>query len=164
MRSDPVLVTGATGYVGGRLIPQLLDSGYRVRVVGRSLSKLQARPWATEPNVEMAQADALDYDSVERAARGCWAAFYLIHSMNPRNKDFAETDRKAANNMAKAAEKQGLERIIYLGGLGVKDASLSEHLKSRNEVARIFKAGSVPTTFLRAAMILGSGSAYSVIF
>jgi len=112
MRSEPVLVTGATGYVGGRLIPQLLDSGYRVRVVGRSLPKLQSRPWATEPNVELAEADALDYESVERAARGCWAAFYLIHSMNPRNKNFAEADRKAAKNMADAAEKQGLKRII----------------------------------------------------
>jgi uncharacterized protein YbjT (DUF2867 family) len=107
----------------------------------------------------MAQADALDYESVLKATRGCWAAFYLIHSMNPRNKNFSEADRKAAKNMAEAAEKQGLERIIYLGGLGVEDASLSKHLKSRIEVARILSAGSVPTTFLRAAMILGSGSA-----
>ena len=159
MRSDPVLVTGATGYVGGRLVPQLLDAGYRVRVVGRSLDKLQSRPWSTNPNTEMVVADALNYESVEKAARDCWAAFYLVHSMNPRNKDFAEADRKAAHNMAKAAAKNRLERIVYLGGLGVEESSLSKHLKSRTEVARIFKAGSVPTTFLRAAMILGSGSA-----
>jgi len=107
----------------------------------------------------MAQFDAVDYESVINAARGCWAAFYLIHSMNPRNKDFAEADRRAAKNMAKAAAKHNLERIIYLGGLGVEGSSLSKHLKSRSEVARILKAGSVPTTFLRAAMILGSGSA-----
>jgi uncharacterized protein YbjT (DUF2867 family) len=159
MRSEPVLVTGATGYVGGRLVPQLLESGYRVRVVGRSLTKLQSRPWSNDPNVEMAQADALHYESFEKETQGCWAAFYLVHSMNRRNKDFAEADRKAAKNMANAATKNGLERLIYLGGLGVEGASLSKHLKSRTEVARIFKAGSVPTTFLRAAMILGSGSA-----
>ena len=116
MRSDPVLVTGATGYVGGRLVPQLLDAGYRVRVVGRSLDKLQSRPWSTNPNTEMVVADALNYESVEKAARDCWAAFYLVHSMNPRNKDFAEADRKAAHNMAKAAAKNRLERIVYLGG------------------------------------------------
>lgn len=74
MRSEPVMVTGATGYVGGRLVPQLLDSGYHVRVVGRSLSKLQSRPWANHPKVEMAQSDALDYESVGKAAKGCWAA------------------------------------------------------------------------------------------
>ena len=159
MRSEPVLVTGATGYVGGRLVPQLLNSGYRVRVFGRSLKKLQSRPWATDSQVEMAQADMLDYESVVEAARGCWAAFYLVHSMNPHNKDFAEADRKAAHNMAKSAAKNGLGRIIYLGGLGGEDSSLSKHLKSRTEVARILKAGSVPITFLRAAMILGSGSA-----
>ena len=112
MRSEPVLVTGATGYVGGRLIPQLLDSGYRVRVVGRSLPKLQSRPWATEPNVELAEADALDYDSVERAARGCWAAFYLIHSMGA-DKDFKSLDRLSAENFRDACIKAGVKKIIY---------------------------------------------------
>jgi uncharacterized protein YbjT (DUF2867 family) len=159
MRSEPVLVTGATGYVGGRLVPQLLASGYRVRVVGRSLNKLQSRPWANDPRVEMAQADVLDYESLATAAQGCWAAFYLVHSMNPRQKDFAEADRKAARNMTKAAAKVGLERMIYLGGLGNENSALSKHLKSRFEVATILKAGTVPITFLRAAMILGSGSA-----
>ena len=92
MRSQPVLVSGATGYVGGRLVPLLLDSGYRVRVLGRSLSKLESRPWAGHKNIEMAQGDFLDYASLERAAEGCWAAFYLVHSMNPRHKDFATAD------------------------------------------------------------------------
>lgn len=159
MRSEPVLVTGATGYVGGRLVPQLLASGYRVRVAGRSLNKLQSRPWANDPNIEMAQADMLDYDSLAAAAQGCWAAFYLVHSMNPRHKDFAEADRKAARNMANAATKAGLKRMIYLGGLGNEKRELSKHLKSRLEVAHILKSGTVPLTFLRAAMILGSGSA-----
>ena len=159
MYPEPILVTGATGYVGGRLVPQLLASGYRVRVVGRSLNKLQSRPWAKDPNIEMAQADMLDYDSLAAAVQGCWAAFYLVHSMNPRHKDFAEADRKAARNMANAAAKAGLNRMIYLGGLGNEKSELSKHLKSRFEVAHILKSGTVPLTFLRAAMILGSGSA-----
>jgi len=159
MNAKPVLVTGGTGYVGGRLVPRLLEAGYRVRVMGRSLAKLQCRPWAGHPNLEMAQADVLDSDSLIEAAKGCWAAFYLVHSMNPRNKNFAKADRAAAQNMARAAASAGLERMIYLGGLGMEGQNLSEHLRSRIEVARILQSGSVPTTFLRAAMILGSGSA-----
>ena len=107
MQSEPVLVSGATGYVGGRLVPRLLDSGFRVRVLGRALSKLESRPWAGHKNLEMAQADFLDYASLEKAAEGCWAAFYLVHSMNPRHKDFARADRNAALNMAKAASRAG---------------------------------------------------------
>lgn len=159
MERKPVLVTGATGYVGGRLVPQLLGSGYRVRVVGRSLSKLRCRPWAAEPNVELAEADVLDGEALTRASEGCWAAFYLVHSMNPQTKNFARTDRAAAQNMVKAAASARLRRIIYLGGLGTDDPTLSEHLRSRTEVARILQSGPVPATFLRAAMILGSGSA-----
>jgi uncharacterized protein YbjT (DUF2867 family) len=159
MRSQPVLVTGSTGYVGGRLAPKLLSSGYRVRVLGRSLSKLQTRPWAAHPLLEMVEADVLDLESLKRAAQGCWSVFYLVHSMSTRHKDFAEADRKAAVNMAKAADEAGMEKIIYLGGLGEENDSLSKHLKSRIEVARILQSGRVPVTFLRAAMILGSGSA-----
>lgn len=159
MRSQPVLVTGSTGYVGGRLVPQLLSSGHRVRVLGRSLSKLQSRPWAGHPLLEMARADVLDPASLKKAAQGCWAALYLVHSMSAGHKDFAEADRKAAINMSKAADEAGMEKIIYLGGLGEESDTLSKHLKSRIEVARILQSGRVPTTFLRAAMILGSGSA-----
>jgi len=155
----PVLVTGATGYVGGRLAPLLLESGYRIRVMGRSLSKLECRPWASSPNAELVQADVFGVDSLKKAAKGCRAAFYLIHSMNPNQKDFARADRAAARNMVEAAVAAGLEKIIYLGGLGDDGPSLSEHLKSRTEVAKILQSGSVPTTFLRAAMILGSGGA-----
>jgi uncharacterized protein YbjT (DUF2867 family) len=155
-----VLVTGATGYVGGRLVPQLLKAGYQVRALGRSAAKLRGRPWGAHPRVELAQGDVLDYDSLERAARGCWAAFYLVHSMMADPRSFSDSDRQGAHHMARAAAAAGLDRVIYLGGLGgVEDPHLSEHLRSRYEVARILQAGPVPAIILRAAMILGSGSA-----
>lgn len=160
MNSKPVLVTGATGYVGGRLVPRLLEAGYRVRALGRSLDKLRSRPWGNHPLIELAQGDVMDGKSLRRAANGCWAAFYLVHSMTAAARDFPEADRLAARNMAQAAAEASLDRIIYLGGLGgAKDPDLSEHLRSRFEVARILQSGAVPTTFLRAAMILGSGGA-----
>ena len=160
MPEKPVLVTGATGYVGGRLVPRLLAAGYRVRALGRSLSKLRHRPWGGHPLIELAQGDVMDAESLRQAAQGCWAAFYLVHSMTAAAQDFAAADRQAARNMARAAAAAGLDRIIYLGGLGgADDPNLSEHLRSRFEVARILQSGAVPTTFLRAAMILGSGGA-----
>lgn len=160
MKSKPVLVTGATGYVGGRLVPLLLGAGYRVRALGRSLDKLRSRPWGHHPLLELVQGDVMDLASLRRATQGCWAAFYLVHSMTAAARDFPEADRQAARNMAEAAAEAGLDRIIYLGGLGgVDDPNLSEHLRSRHEVAWILQSGAVPTTFLRAAMILGSGGA-----
>jgi uncharacterized protein YbjT (DUF2867 family) len=156
----PVLVVGATGYVGGRLVPQLASRGYRIRAMGRSLGKLKCRPWARLPNVETVQGDVRDLHSFERAARGCQAAFYLVHSMIAAKKGYARADREGALNMAAVAAAHGLERIIYLGGLGDKDDQrLSHHLRSRHEVETILSAGPVPVTNLRAAMILGSGSA-----
>ena len=138
---------------------QLLRAGYRLRVMGRSLEKLRCRPWGGHTDVELVEADVLDPASLLRAAKGCWAVFYLVHSMNAQKRDFVEMDRRAARNMVKAATDAKMDRIVYLGGLGRDDSSLSRHLRSRTEVARILQSGPVPTTFLRAAMILGSGSA-----
>jgi uncharacterized protein YbjT (DUF2867 family) len=155
----PLLVVGATGYVGGRLVPLLASRGYRVRAMGRSLEKLNCRPWARHPNVETVQGDVRDALTLAQAAYGCRVAFYLVHSMIAE-KNYASTDRQGALNMAAAAAAHGLERIIYLGGLGdTNDPRLSPHLRSRHEVEKILSAGPVPVTNLRAAMILGSGSA-----
>jgi uncharacterized protein YbjT (DUF2867 family) len=160
MYKDAVLVTGATGYVGGRLVPRLLAEGYRVKAMGRSLAKLSSRPWSDHPMVELARGDVLDLASLQQAARGCRAAYYLVHSMIAQDKKFAEADRTSAQNMVKAAAGQGLERIVYLGGLGdITHPQMSEHLRSRHEVGNILQSGPVPATVLRAAMILGSGSA-----
>lgn len=155
----PVLVTGATGYIGGRLIPELLEKGWRVRAASRSIEKLKSRPWAQHPSVELMAMDVFRRESLERACGGCSAAFYLVHSMLPGQKDFQAADREAALNMKAAAETAGLEKVIYLGGLGEDSPHLSKHLKSRAEVGSILKSGRVPVTILRAAMIIGSGSA-----
>jgi uncharacterized protein YbjT (DUF2867 family) len=160
MNNKSILVTGATGYVGGRLVPALLDAGYRVRAMGRSLDKLGCRPWAHHPRIEMARGDVLDRDSLQQATTGCETAYYLVHSMIAQKSKFVEADRQAARNMVAAAAAAGLKRMIYLGGLAeAKDTSLSKHLQSRIEVANILQSGPVPTTDLRAPMILGSGSA-----
>ena len=159
-QSKPILVTGATGYIGGRLIPALLEKGCHVRAMGRSVSKLSCRPWAHHSNVEIVTGDVLDAESLEAAAKGCEVAYYLVHSMIAQKDKFAEADRTAAQNMVQAAEAAGLRRIIYLGGLAdAKHGKLSKHLSSRIEVAEILQSGPVPTTDLRAPMILGSGSA-----
>lgn len=159
--TSPVLVTGATGYVGGRLVPLLLERGHAVRAVGRSAAKLRCRPWGSHPNVRLAEADLNDRRALAEAMRGCRAAFYLVHSMNPHaGKDYAAVDRELAYTFVEASRDAGLPRIIYLGGLGeADDSDLSRHLRSRAEVGRILRLSPASVTILRAAVILGSGSA-----
>jgi uncharacterized protein YbjT (DUF2867 family) len=152
----PVLVTGATGYIGGRLVPELLARGYPVRAMVRGGADEIARRY---PGVEAVTADALDADSLHRALEGVDTAFYLIHSMLLGPGEFAGADARAASNFAEVSERSGIRRIIYLGGLGDVRSDLSTHLRSRMEVARRLQEGRVPVTILRAAMIIGSGSA-----
>ena len=151
-----ILVTGATGYVGGRLIPELLARGYKVRVMARvSSNELEGR-W---PNTEVIVADALKPEQLSKALNGVYAAYYLIHSLLLGPKKFEEADIKAAYNFRFAAKQKDVKRIIYLGALGEYGTGLSPHLKSRNKVAEILSDGEVSTTILRAAIVIGSGSA-----
>jgi len=158
-KDRPVVVTGATGYIGGRLVPRLLASGRRIRCLVRSPGKLADRPWASHPDVEIIQANMACTDALADAMKGCGAAFYLVHSMMAAGSAYAHQDRTLAGSFARAAAGAGLERILYLGGLGETGAGLSKHLRSRREVEEILAAGSVPVTVFRAAMIIGSGSA-----
>ncbi|MDF7809475.1 SDR family oxidoreductase [Pontiellaceae bacterium B12219] len=151
-----VLVAGATGYIGGRLVPELIGRGYTVRVMVRAESPEQEERW---PEAEVVAADALIEDEVFQALEGVDTAYYLIHSMLVGPRKFEDADTRAAHNFRMAAEAQGVKRIIYLGGLGDTQAHLSTHLSSRTKVADEFSRGSVPTTVLRAAIIIGSGSA-----
>jgi len=156
-----ILVTGATGYIGGRLVPELLARGYQVRVMVRAASPEHKQRW---PDAEIVVADALDLQSMRRALQGIHAAYYLIHSLLSGQHDFEEKEILAATNFRKAAEENGLHRIIYLGGLGDVNASLSAHLRSRIHVAEQLSRGEVPVTILRAAVIIGSGSAsYEIV-
>ncbi|MGI9643344.1 MAG: DUF2867 domain-containing protein [Acidimicrobiia bacterium] len=152
-----MLVTGATGYIGGRLVPQLLDEGFDVRCMSRDPAMLALDPW--RDRVEVVAADAMDPESLDQALAGCDVAYYLIHAMEGSRDSFAVLDRAAARNFSRAADRQGLRRIVYLGALGSDSEPLSEHLDSRHEVGSVLAAsGSTPVTELRAAVIIGSGS------
>lgn len=151
-----VLVTGATGYIGGRLVPRLLDRGHEVRCMSRDPAQLALDPW--RDRVQVVEADALDPESLGSALTGCDVAYFMIHAMKGSPRSFAEQGRKVARNLAEAADRAGLQRIIYLGGLGTDDEELSEHLASRHEVGRILAEGRTPVVELRAAVIIGSGS------
>ncbi|SEP70416.1 Uncharacterized conserved protein YbjT, contains NAD(P)-binding and DUF2867 domains [Lentzea xinjiangensis] len=147
------LVTGATGYLGGRLVPRLLAEGHRVRCLVRSPEKLRDVPWADR--VEIVRGDVLG--DLDEAMRDVEVVHYLVHSLH--SKDFADADREAAVNVARAAERVGVHRIVYLGGLHPENVPLSPHLASRKEVGEVFLASPVPAVVLQAAVIIGSGSA-----
>lgn len=156
-----VLVTGATGYVGGRLVPALLARGYTVRVMVRAASSEHHERW---PRAEIAVADTADFTSLVSALDGIHTAYYLIHSLLLGPKQFEAAEILNARNFRRAAELKQVKRIIYLGGLGDMQTALSAHLRSRVQVAEELKGGAVAATILRAAIIIGSGSAsYEII-
>ena len=152
-------MTGATGYVGGRLVPLLLEAGYRVRCLVREPRKLDARPWRQHAELEVINADLADQDAVTEAMRGCKAAYYLVHSMVATGGTYADRDRDLARMFANAARAADLPRVIYLGGLGEMGPDLSQHLRSRRQVEEELASSGIPVTTFRAAMIIGSGSA-----
>ena len=150
-----VLVTGATGYIGGRLVPALLAAGHAVRCFVRDPRRIEGR----FEGVEIARGDVFDAASLAVALRDCDVAYYLVHSMSDDRRDFTARDRAAARLFGTTAAAAGVKRIIYLGGLGEDERrALSPHLRSRHEVGDELRAGGVPVTEFRAAIIVGSGS------
>ena len=154
-----VIVTGATGYIGGRLVPRLLDAGFRVRCLVREPRKLDARAWRRHPAVSVHKVDLGDAAAVADVMRGAEAAYYLVHSMIVHGPAYQQADLDLARSFARAARQAGVGRIIYLGGLGEMGPRLSKHLTSRREVEGALQSSGVPVTVFRAAMIIGSGSA-----
>ena len=155
LRSEsPILLTGGTGYVGGRLLRLLQKSGHRVRCLTRRPGALSG---AVDPATEVVEADVLDRGSLRGRMEGVEFAYYLVHSMGARG-DFEEQDRRAAENFGDEARRAGVARIVYLGGLGAADGELSPHLRSRQEVAEVLRASGVQVVEFRASIVIGSGS------
>lgn len=150
------LVSGATGYVGGRLVPWLLDDGLDVRVMARDPERLRDYPWIDR--VELVRADALDAGSLATAFEGIDVAYYMLHSLS-EHEGFEQTEARMAENFGAAAKAAGVRRIVYLGGITPPNSELSTHLESRKHTGELLRASGVPTTELRAAVIIGSGSA-----
>ncbi len=153
----PVLVLGATGYIGRRLVTELVEHGHQVRAAVRTPAKLDVERWGGA--VEVVRGDVLEPETLEAAFAGVGTAYYLVHSIGGHG-DWAARDRQAAANVRDAAAAGGAEQLVYLGGLGDDaNADLSPHLRSRQEVGRVLASGPVPCTELRAAVVIGSGSA-----
>lgn len=150
-----ILVTGATGYVGGRLVPRLLEAGYKIRCLVRDPVRLQGRSWFEQ--VEVVQGDVLEPETLALALQNVYTAYYLIHSMKS-SADFHRRDMIAAQNFGDAAKKAGVQRIIYLGGLVDPYTPLSEHLNSRQQTGQVLREAGIPITEFRAGAIIGSGS------
>jgi uncharacterized protein YbjT (DUF2867 family) len=149
-----ILLTGATGYIGGRLLTLLEENECRIRCLARRPDYLKPR---VAPGTEVVQGDVLDKNSLGAAMQGVDTAYYLVHSMGSSG-EFEEEDRQAARNFGQAAKEAGVERIIYLGGLGSKDSALSPHLRSRHEVGEILRESGVPVIEFQASIVVGSGS------
>jgi uncharacterized protein YbjT (DUF2867 family) len=150
------LVTGATGYIGGRLVPRLLEAGLTVRAMARNPDKLAKVPWHDE--VEVARGDLTDRQSLTEAFAGVDVVYYLVHSMGT-SKDFVAEERQSARNVVEAAQKAGVRRLVYLSGLHPEDTPLSRHLASRTEVGEILIDSGIETVVLQAGIVIGSGSA-----
>jgi uncharacterized protein YbjT (DUF2867 family) len=150
-----ILVTGATGYIGGQLVPRLISAGHHVVCLARDPNRLAGRKWE---NVAVRLGDVLDYSSLPPVLQGIEVAYYLVHSMAEGARGFEERDYAAAGNFGKAAHEAGVKRIIYLGGLGGGETKLSSHLASRQRVGDILRASDIPVTEFRAGVIIGSGS------
>jgi uncharacterized protein YbjT (DUF2867 family) len=150
------LVTGATGYIGGLLVPRLLDADLRVRALARDPDKLAGVPW--RDGVEVAKGDLTDPDSLAEAFDGVDVVYYLVHSMGT-SKDFVAAERQSAQNVVEAAKKAGVRRLVYLSGLHPEDTELSPHLMSRTEVGEILIDSGIETIVLQAGIVIGSGSA-----
>lgn len=162
-----VLVVGATGFVGRRLVPELIKENVPLRLLARRLSGLSSLI-RKDADIEVAEADLVANTGLSEALAGIDTAYYLVHSMGgrtlARNEEYAEKDRMAARNFMAAADQAGLRRIIYLGGLGETSDRLSEHLRSRAEIAEILSSGGPSATVLRAAIIIGAeGASYEML-
>ena len=155
MAARLALVTGATGYIGGRLVPRLLEAGFHVRVLVRNAEKLKDVPWRDQ--VDIVEGDLLDLDQVQKACRRVDVFYYLVHAMGQQG-DFEAKELQGAHNVAQAAAEAKVKRIVYLGGLHPQSGELSKHLRSRKEVGDILLASGVPTLALQAGVIIGSGS------